>query len=165
MNKKYKLGFFGGKFIPFHKGHLYCTDIMAKECEKAYLILFIGGEAELEILKRSKDERLLPDSRWKVVKSIASFYENVEPAIIDITNVKLEDGTEDWDGETPLVREVCGNKIDAVYSSERSYGEYFSRAYPEAVHRLVDPPREVYPISATKIRNMKNEKEIEEWIV
>lgn len=165
MNKKYDVGFYGGKFIPFHKGHLFCTDIMAKECKKGYLIMFIGGDQEVKILNNIHDENLLPKSRWEVVKRVASMYENITPVIIDVTDVKLEDGTEDWDGETPLVRAVCGDKIDAVYSSEISYGEYFSRAYPEAAHRLVDPPRLTYPISATKIRNMKNEKEREKWIM
>lgn len=163
--KKYKVGFYGGKFIPFHKGHLYCTETMANECELGYLIIFVGGDQELEILKNSNDELLLPENRWKVVQEVSKQYSNIKPIIIDVTDVKLEDGSEDWDGETPLVRAVCGNYIDAVYSSEESYGEYFSRAYPEAKHVLVDPPRIIYPISATMIRNMNNDKERKEWMV
>ena len=54
--------------------------------------------------------------------------------------------------------------LDAVYSSEESYGEYFKRAYPEAIHRLVDVKRIHYPISGTKIRKMeKEDKKI--WMV
>lgn len=162
--KKYKVGFYGGKFLPFHKGHLYCTETMVNECETSYLIMFVGGDQEIDILTKNKDPSLSPESRWEVVKAVAEKY-NIIPILIDVTNVKLEDGTEDWDGETPLVRAVCGDKIDAVYSSEISYGEYFNRAYPEAEHRLVDPPRIIYPISATMIRNMNNESEKERWTV
>ena len=67
--------------------------------------------------------------------------------------------------ETPLVREVVGNELNAVYSSEPSYEEYFNRAYPEAIHRIVDYKRKKYPISGTKIRNMTNIKEREKWII
>ena len=34
---------------------------------------------------------------------------------IDVTNCKLEDGTEDWDAETPLVRNALGPVLNAVY--------------------------------------------------
>ena len=53
----------------------------------------------------------------------------------------------------------------AVYSSELSYGEYFSHAYPEAVHRLVDVKRIHYPISGTMIRNMDNREERDLWTI
>ncbi|MBO7677509.1 MAG: hypothetical protein J6S49_08350, partial [Erysipelotrichaceae bacterium] len=66
---------------------------------------------------------------------------------------------------TPLVRELLGDRLDAVYSIEISYGEYFSRAYPEAEHRLVDVPRIHYPISGTMIRNMKDKKERDLWTI
>ncbi|MBR6914254.1 MAG: adenylyltransferase/cytidyltransferase family protein, partial [Treponema sp.] len=28
-----KTGFFGGKFMPFHKGHLHCIEVAAKICD------------------------------------------------------------------------------------------------------------------------------------
>jgi HTH-type transcriptional repressor of NAD biosynthesis genes len=58
-----------------------------------------------------------------------------------------------------------GNRLDAVYSSEESYGDYFARAYPEAVHRLVDIHRIRYPISGTMIRNMTAREEREAWTI
>ena len=79
--------------------------------------------------------------------------------------MRTPQGEEDWDAETPLVRKLLGNHLDAVYSSEPSYGEYFARAYPEAVHRLVDVPRIHYPISGTMIREMNDEEERKEWMI
>ena len=32
--KKYKVGMYGGKFMPMHKGHLKCLDMAARECER-----------------------------------------------------------------------------------------------------------------------------------
>lgn len=86
-----------------------------------------------------------------------SRYPNAIPVIINVGDCRNPDGTEDWDAETPLVRRVVGDRLDAVYSSEPSYGEYFKRAYPEAVHRLVDPDRLTVPVSGTAIRKMCRE--------
>jgi HTH-type transcriptional repressor of NAD biosynthesis genes len=164
---KYKTGFYGGKFFPFHKGHDYCIRTAAEQCEKVYVILFYGGDDELRLIKEAKEsdkEMLSLDSRMRHLTEICKHYANVEVHLIDVTNVKNPDGTEDWDGETPLVLAITG-KMDAVYSSEPSYDAYFKRAYPWAKHILVDPPREHYPISATKIREMKTQEERSLWIL
>ena len=163
--KKYKIGMYGGKFMPFHKGHNYCIETAIKECEKVCVILFYGGDDELRIIKNNKSKYLSVESRIKHLKNIIKKYDNAELYIVDVTKLKKEDGSEDWDAETPLVRKIVGNKLDAVYSSEPSYEPYFNRAYPEAVHRIVDYKREKYPISGEKIRNMKNEEEREKWIM
>ena len=44
-------GFFGGKFMPLHKGHLYCIDTAAQQCDKVIVVMFINGDEELEIMK------------------------------------------------------------------------------------------------------------------
>ena len=103
--------------------------------------------------------------RMKHVENICKKYDNAIPTFIDVTNCKKDNGEEDWDMETPLVRNVVGKELNAVYSSEPSYEEYFNRAYPEAKHVVVDYKRIHYPISGTKIRNMKDVKEREKWII
>ena len=161
--KKYEIGMYGGKFMPFHKGHYYCLETAASECEKVYLILFYGGLQEKKV--KQHDNYLNVSERIKYLQNIIKKFNNVELTLIDVSNLIKEDGTEDWDAETPLVRKVVGNKLDAVYSSEISYDPYFKRAYPEAVHRIIDPDRKKFPISGTKIRNMKNKEEREKWII
>lgn len=154
--------------MPFHKGHNYCACTAAMECEIVYIIMFSGGNEELEILKENPKLWLSREERKKRMLKVcenASRYAKVIPAVIDISELKLPDGTEDWDAEMPLVRELLGDRLDAVYSSEESYGEYFARAYPEAVHRLVDVRRINYPISGTKIREMDDEEERMTWII
>lgn len=162
MNKT--VGFYGGKFLPMHKGHLYCIDTAAKQCDHVVVIMFINGDDELNVLKSQSDESLSVEARTEQVKRVCSLYSNVEFHIIDVLNLKLPDGTEDWDAETPLVRQYVPH-MDYVFSSEPSYGEYFSRAYPEATHIIVDSERKTYPISSTMIRAMKLLKERELWMV
>ena len=162
---KYKIGMYGGKFMPLHKGHNYCIEKAVSECEKVYVILFYGGSDELKILANNKEEYLSVEDRVKHINNICHNHKNAIPIQIDVSKCRLPNGEEDWDAETPLVREVVGNELNAVYSSEPSYEEYFNRAYPEAIHRIVDYKRKKYPISGTKIRNMTNIKEREKWII
>lgn len=166
--KKYNIGMYGGKFLPFHLGHKYCVEFAARECEKVYVILFWGGADEKVILRDFPEVWLSVEERRRQMNKIcveAGEFSEIIPAEIDLTGLRLPDGSEDWDAETPLVRALLGDKLDAVYSSEESYGEYFKRAYPEAVHRLVDVKREHFPISGTKIRKMGTEEERKLWII
>jgi len=158
------IGFYGGKFLPMHKGHLYCIDTAAKQCDHVVVIMFINGDDELKVISTNHDEELTVPARTEQVKRVCSLYSNVEFHIVDVAECKLPDGSEDWDAETPLVRQYVP-KMDFVYSSEPHYGVYFSRAYPEATHIIVDAERKTYPISSTMIRAMKILEEKKEWMV
>lgn len=158
------VGFYGGKFLPMHKGHLYCIDRAASECDKVVVIMFINGDDELRVLKEHDEPELSVTSRLFQVARVCGLYPNVEFHVVDVLNLKLPDGSEDWDAETPLVRQFVP-RMDYVYSSEPSYGEYFARAYPEATHVIVDAERKTYPVSSTMIRAMKLMKEKELWMV
>ena len=157
-------GFYGGKFMPMHKGHLYCIDTAAKQCDHVVVIMFVNGDDELKILETNHDSMLSVEARKEQVRRVCSLYDNVEFHIIDVKDLKYPDGKENWDAETPLVRQYVP-KMDYVYSSEPSYGEYFARAYPEATHIIVDAERKTYPISSTMIRAMKMLEEKKLWMV
>ena len=109
--KQYKIGMYGGKFLPFHKGHKFCVDTAAQECEKVYVILFWGGADEEKILEDYPKDWLSVEERVKQLDKIcreATQYADVIPVLIDITGLRLPDGSEDWEAETPLVRNVLG---------------------------------------------------------
>lgn len=159
----YKNGMYGGKFMPFHTGHLSCIAKASQECEVANLILFYNGAQEQSILATDNREFLTFESRKKVVEKVASMFPNVKPIFIDVSPSIMENGEEDWDLQTPMVLNAIGMP-DAVYGSEPSYAEYFKRAYPEADYRVVDVDRTLMPISGTKVRQMSGE-ERKKWIV
>lgn len=150
--------------MPMHRGHLRCVRLASELCERVYLIMFIGGTDETAIHEKDGREFLSVESRWEQTKRAAAMFDNVEPLIVDVSSCHDENGEEDWDAETPLVLEACGH-FDAVFGSEPSYKAYFDRAYPWAEYIMVDPERTELPISATKIRNMKDQEEIEAWII
>ena len=158
------IGFYGGKFLPMHKGHLYCIDTASRQCDHVVVIMFVNGDDELRVLKTNKDKMLSIEARTEQLRRVCALYPNIEFHVVDVIDLKLPDGTEDWDAETPLVRSFVPH-MDHVYSSEPSYGEYFSRAYPEATHIIVDAERKTYPISSTMIRAMKILEEKEKWMV
>ena len=165
--KPFQIGMYGGKFMPFHKGHFYCIEKAVLQCEKVYVILFYGGVDEENILAHEKKDYLSVNERMKHIQNAIEKHfphGEVELKLVDVSKCRDDKGEEDWDAETPLVLNAIG-KMDAVYSSEPSYEAYFQRAYPWAKHILVDPPRVVYPISGTKIRNMKDAEERNKWIV
>ena len=159
-----KIGFYGGKFLPMHKGHLYCIDVASKMCDKVIVIMFINGDDELKVIFTNKDPLLKVEARKEQLNRVCALYPNIEVHIIDVLTIKLPNGEEDWDGETPLVRQYVPH-MDYVFSSEPQYDEYFKRAYPEATHILVDTERKTYPISSTMIRAMELLKEKKEWMV
>lgn len=165
MGKKYKSGMYGGKFMPFHKGHLHCLEYAVSLCDTVYLLLMHGGAQEQEILKGNSPqmELLSVENRVRHIAEIAARYPNVVFVDCDISDCRDANGEEDWDMETPLVLEKCG-RFDAVFGSEPEYADYFHRAYPWATYELVDSARNDVPISATMVRAMSRE-EAKQWIV
>lgn len=152
---RHRIGMFGGKFIPFHKGHRYCLDIARRQCDTVYCIMFVNG-ADEDRIRLTEAQKI---ERQRLFENGVREFDNVIPKIVDVADCRLPDGNEDWDAETPLVRNIVGPCLDRVYSSEPSYDDYFRRVYPEAKHILIDPERVQYPISGTMIRSIWNSDE------
>lgn len=165
-DQHYEIGMYGGKFLPMHKGHLYCVKQASKLCDKLYLLLFWGGSGEESIRKSDDREMLHIGNRLRQINEVSKMFDNIIPWLIDISKCKLPNGDEDWDAETPLVLDIIGRQPDAVFGSEPiAYAPYFERAYPQADYIIVDAERKIVPISATMIRNEMTEEEAEKWIV
>ena len=172
---KYRLGMYGGKFMPFHKGHLHCVEKALEVCERLYLILFINGEQEDDIIQSFAQRasggeygwlKLTPAERWKTVQEVASHYNGrVIPLCVDVATCRDENGKEDWDKETPLVLNACKDGMfDVVFGSEEEYRPYFKKSYPSVGYHIIDKERTEVPISATKVRNMTKE-EAKGWMI
>ena len=120
MEKRYRTGMFGGKFLPYHRGHLLCLETASRRCEKVYQLLMAGCPEEERVLRGATrlDKRLLSvDFRLRAMRAAGARLGNVETILIDISRCRRADGSEDWDAETPLVLAACG-RFDAVFGSE-----------------------------------------------
>lgn len=161
--KRYKVGMYGGKFLPFHKGHAHCIDVASSECDILYVVLFY------DILEGNTPPMPteMKCSHYARTKSILDYIANKDDNIKLILVHKItysKNGMEDWYAEAEYIMNTIKRDIDVIYSSEPSYTEFFSKVYSKAVHRLIDPERQEVSISGTEVRSMDVE-EAKKWIM
>lgn len=158
-NKKYKIGFYGGKFMPFHLGHIYCIKEALKKCDMLYVALFYKGEIEKEVLSKNwKFDKKMLD--WKIRDKV------IKETIKDIPNVKyiafncdeadkeaIEKGLEFRYVEAKYMKDIVGD-LDAIFASEDNFKPWLKKLYPTYNKELIDVNRKNVNISGTKIRNM-----------
>lgn len=147
-----KIGLTLGKFAPFHRGHQHVVETALGEVD--HLIVVIYDSPEVTRVPLSVR------ARW-----IRELYPNVEV-------LEAWDGPSD-SGDTPEIKRKQENyilgllgdrKVTHFYSSE-FYGEHMSEALG-AVNRQVDPLRETFPVSGTRVREALYEnKELVDPIV
>ena len=138
-----KVGFYGGKFLPLHQGHVYAIVSAACEVDKLYVVLCTDGKEEAALCGEASSFYVSPEKRISWIGQIIADMENVE--LIHINEYRFKEGSE-------LIKAAIPYPITHVYSSEPSYGPIFEKLYPTAKHVLLDEERKVYPISATEIR-------------
>lgn len=142
------IGFYGGKFLPPHMGHLNCILQASGMCDKLYIGISYSKSRELELTNISKIKSISPQQRKEWLEQLTNYLDNIEVFIFEDSDIKYQSW---WDG-AKQVREVIGDKIDYVYGSEPLYEGVFNRLYPEAQYVIIDPDRGMFNVSATDIR-------------
>ena len=157
---RYGTGFFAGKFLPFHKGHLDCVLRCASECEKLYVVLMHGGAEEQHVLASYDGlfpiEHLSPATREAAIRRELAPFDNIEVISYDCREADaraVAEGRHPWFYECEDMVALMG-RFDVAYSSEPAYSESFRRFYPWAQAVVIDAGRVRTPISATQIRQM-----------
>lgn len=162
---RFKTGFFGGKFLPFHTGHLNCILRAASQCERLFVVLMHHGPEELAFLEsreREGDAEVFPvrflTARVRELalrRELASF-ENIEVLSYDCRAADeraASEGRHPWFYECRDMEELMG-RFDAAFSSEPTYVEAFCRFYPWAEPVLLDAQRTEQPVSGTELRHL-----------
>lgn len=157
---KYGTGFFGGKFLPFHRGHLDCILRCASECEKLFVVLMHNGEEERQIFAnysgRFPKSALSAHTRELALRAELAPFSNIQVLSYDCRPANkraAREGKHPWFYECQDMVKLMG-RFDVAYSSEPEYSANFRRFYPWATPVVLDERRSRYPISATAIRNM-----------
>lgn len=156
----YKTGFYGGKFMPFHRGHLNCILRASSQCEHLYVVLMYNGEEELDIMENQNvkfgKENLTPHIRELALRKELNEFENITVVAYDSKpaddRAKAE-GKHLWYYECEDMINLMG-EFDVCYSSEPEYDEIFKEFYPFAESVLLDVDRCEEKISGTELRNM-----------
>ena len=141
------VGFFGGKFLPLHQGHVNCIIKASGMCD----ILYVGvshSDDDMELFD-GKMKPITLEKRMQFVSQIASQLPNVK--VISFKQKNTMDIL-DWKDGASIIRNTIMKQIDFVFSSEDSYGAFFDNLYPNSKHVLLDIDRDEFPIYATDIR-------------
>ena len=157
---KYGTGFYGGKFLPFHRGHLDCILRCASECEKLFVVLMHNEEQERQILADYNGpipiERLDAHTRELAIRAELAPFENIEVLAYDCLEADtraMSEGKHPWFYECQDLVKLMG-RFDVAYSSEPEYSANFRAFYPWAEAVVLDEERARNPISATAVRTM-----------
>lgn len=144
-----KVGFYGGKFLPLHQGHVYAIIKASTMVDELYVVLTHSEKRDQELCEGSKLTFIPSRIRLRWLSQLTKDMKHVK-----VIEVEDYDGDEDynWKEGALKIKEAIGKNIDVVFSSERGYDPIFQELYPEATHVLIDEKREQVPISATEIR-------------
>jgi len=144
-----KIGFIGGKFLPFHKGHEQAIITASKQVEKLYVILSSSEKRDKELCEASHINYIPQETRMAWLGYTFAGYHNI---IVRNVIDKDSETDYDWDKGAELIKDTIEEKIDVVFSSEHEYDVYFKKNFPDAEHIVIDAERSRVPISATRIR-------------
>ncbi|HCQ31437.1 TPA: histidine kinase [Candidatus Collierbacteria bacterium] len=137
MQKKYRTSLVIGKFYPFHKGHQFLIKTALK------------NSASVTVIVCQTDRYLIPAeirAGW-----IRETFPKVEVRILNHDASLDSDSTNVSKAWADLTIKFLGFAPEAVFTSEL-YGEPYAK-FMGSHHCLVDLKRNIFPISASKIRS------------
>ncbi|MFA6889122.1 MAG: multifunctional transcriptional regulator/nicotinamide-nucleotide adenylyltransferase/ribosylnicotinamide kinase NadR [Candidatus Woesearchaeota archaeon] len=148
-SKKETVGFIGGKFLPFHQGHIYAILAASNQVDKLYVVVSSSKNRDRELCERDGLKYIPADVRLSWIGESLNNLENIE--LVHIEDDQW-DHNYDWEAGAKMIKQAIGKPIDYVFSSENSYEELFKKYYPTSKHIVVDNTRNTVNISATKMR-------------
>lgn len=146
-------GYYGGKFLPFHMGHLSCIIKAASLVDVLFVVVGYDEAYEQKLCLNNKFKWVSPRlrERW------------ITKATKDIPNVRVLSHYERRSNnymKDPLVKQAngellqkLGGRLDYVFSSEAEYELYFNKYFTDSEHIIFDRFSTQFPVYATEIRN------------
>lgn len=138
------VGFFGGKFLPLHQGHIYAVMKASNYVEKLYVILASDEETDRALCFDAGIEYIPVINRLSWMGETLADLENIHILYVEDYS---------WDESAKKITDVISEKITHVFSSEVAYEDYFHKLYPYAEHIVIDNMRDTVNTSGTEIRS------------
>lgn len=148
--RKGKVGFYGGKFLPLHQGHVFLITKAACMVDELYVVLSYSEIRDTLLVEKGNIKPLPYQVRLRWLSQITKDMENVK--VIAVEDTADSDETYDWAKGAADIKQAIGKEIDVVFGAVEEYKEIFATLYPNAHYEIIDPHRTTYPISATMIR-------------
>lgn len=150
--KKQTVGMYGGKFIPLHNGHIYSILKAKSYVDILYVVVSYIELRDLELCKQAGLPNITYETRLKWLKQITKDDKNIR--VIAVEDVPLENNNLDyvWGEGANRIKNEIPEEITHVFSSEHEYDKWFKINYPSAKHIILNSQRDMFDISATKIR-------------
>jgi HTH-type transcriptional regulator, transcriptional repressor of NAD biosynthesis genes len=143
------IGFIGGKYLPFHQGHVYTILAASNQVDTLYVVLSSSKNRDRELCERDGIKYMSAEKRLSWIGKSLNDLDNIK--IIHIEDDQW-DHDYNWEDGARMINEAIGQPIDKVFSSEPEYSKYFSKFYPGSEHVIVDDKRKTITISATELR-------------
>ncbi|MCC3358756.1 multifunctional transcriptional regulator/nicotinamide-nucleotide adenylyltransferase/ribosylnicotinamide kinase NadR [Bacillus sp. REN16] len=144
-----KVGFYGGKFLPLHQGHVFAIIKASSMVDELYVVLSHSEKRDRELCEGSQFPYVPSRIRLRWLSQLTKEMKHVK--VIEVED-DASDEDYNWEEGANQIKTAIGKNIDVVFSSEVEYGPIFKRLYTEATHILIDEKRDQVPISATEIR-------------
>ena len=132
------VGFIGGRFLPFHRGHIFAIIEASNHVENLYVVLSSSEKKDSEVCLADGLKPMPAEVRLSWIGEAISKLENIH--ILHIRDDTWGE-SDHWDAGTRAVKDAIGRTITHVFSSEHVYDELFDKYYPEAEHVVIDARR------------------------
>ncbi|WP_253271204.1 multifunctional transcriptional regulator/nicotinamide-nucleotide adenylyltransferase/ribosylnicotinamide kinase NadR [Sporosarcina sp. D27] len=146
------VGHYGGKFIPFHKGHLYAITKAAAQVDQLFVVVSYDENRDRKLCKDAGLDYIDFKQRQQWIMTSTKGMPNVKVLVVEDPPWESEEHM--WlEGGRRMI-EAIPEQITHIFSSESAYDHWFRLIYGEDIqHVVIDEARRIFPISATKIRN------------
>ncbi|WP_455660534.1 multifunctional transcriptional regulator/nicotinamide-nucleotide adenylyltransferase/ribosylnicotinamide kinase NadR [Pradoshia sp.] len=146
------VGYYGGKFLPFHNGHLNCIIEAASMVDVLFVVISYDDDYDQSLCEGTKFKWVPSSTRERWVTEAVRELRNIR--VLTKYERRMDDylNNDDIRKANEQLLAAIGGKVDYVFSSEEGYDDYFACYYPSSKHIVIDPKREYVDISATRIR-------------
>jgi HTH-type transcriptional repressor of NAD biosynthesis genes len=145
-----KIGFYAGRFHPFHQGHLFSVLYASNAVDRLYVILTSSENRDRKEAETAGIKYACGETRLSWIGKTLRHTPNVHIAHIADDSHSASDY--DWKKGGEAIRRIIQEPIHTVFGSEPSYASYFKTLYPTAEYHIIDEQRVMVPISGTEIR-------------